>query len=187
MVIAIIISILTVLFMAFTIVLWIVGGELFFMAPNYNKIDRYLSKNIDTLSHVSEYLLEMDYDTITIHRLPMHEDEKYNLSMNISKNGFYDDGSRKTNSETIPIPNEILNNIINLYERGVSHISCSRNFVGFTLWEFMDDIRGIEYSRSGKKPDGVQLIEIKQLSIPNWYYYIHNFEKWKTQNPHLFP
>lgn len=40
----IIVSIVVALFIAFTIVSWMFEGELFFMAPSYNKMDRYLKE-----------------------------------------------------------------------------------------------------------------------------------------------
>jgi hypothetical protein len=54
------------------------------------------------------------------------------------------------------------------------------------MWSIMDESRGIIYSRTGKAPGGEQLIEVKQLSIETWYYYVHNYEKAKERNPELF-
>lgn len=54
------------------------------------------------------------------------------------------------------------------------------------MWSTMDESRGIIYSKTEKAPDEEQLINVKQLSQENWYYYVHNYEKAKAQNPELF-
>jgi len=182
----IIISIVVVIFIAFTIFLWIFTGELFFMAPSSNKMDRFLKTNIDKLSYVADALFDLDYEGVTIHRLPQRVGDKYNLTMEVIRYKFYEDGSRGTDIETIPITGELLDHIVALYESGVRVISCGRDSVGFSVWAFMGEIRGIKYTKNGKIPDGEQLIDVMQLSKENWYYYIHNYEKAKVRNPELF-
>ena len=51
------------------------------------------------------------------------------------------------------------------------------NSIDFTMWTTMSESRGIIYSRTGQKPDEGQLIELRQLSKENWYYYVHNIKK----------
>ena len=174
--VAIVVSIVAVIFFAVTIMGYTVGGELFFMAPSHKKIDRFLKTNFTELSYVADALLELDYDSISISKEPLREDDKY--KMRVSREYLV--------YETVPIPDELVGHIQNLYESGVRVISCGRDIVGFSVWAFMDEIRGIKYTRTGEKPDGEQLIEVRQLSKENWYYYKDNFEKWKARNPDLF-
>jgi len=174
----IVVSVIAVVFMAFTVVGWLWSGEFFFLAPSYSKMDRYLKANIDELSYVADALFELDYDSITIHRNPRRVEDKYDTTMQVSREYLV--------YETIPIPDELLDHIVALYESGVRYISCGHDSVGFSIWAFMGDIRGIIYSRTGEKPDGGHIIEVRQLSKENWYYYVDNFEKWKARNPELF-
>lgn len=172
-----------ILFIAFTIVLWTVRGDLFFIgynkffiAPGCNKTDRFLKTNIEQLSYVASELSEMDYDSITIRNESIREEDGYSMRVK-RENLVY---------ETIPVPNELINHIEALYESGIQDISCGCDFVNFTMWSTMDESRGIIYSGTGTKPNGEQLIEVSQLSKDNWYYYVHNYEKAKEQNPERF-
>ena len=173
--IIIIVSIVVVIFIAITVLFWMLGGELFFMAPGYNKMDKYMRANIDELSYVADALFELDYDSIVIRKEPLREEDKYN--MRVSREYLV--------YETVPIPNELVGHVKNLYESGIKVISCGRDFIGFSVWTFMDEIRDITYSKTGKKPDGNQLIEVRELSKENWYYCVDNFEKAKVRNPEL--
>ena len=171
--VAIVILIFAIIY--FVIPVLIIGGFIT-PAPSYNKLDRYLKENIDELSYVADTLWELGYDSIEIRKNPLREEDKYN--MRVSREYLV--------YETVPIPDELVDYIKNLYESGVEVISYGRDSVDFTMWSSMDESRGIIYSRNGKKPDGEQLIEVKQVSIENWYYYVHNFEKAKARNPELF-
>jgi len=179
--IAVAVVILIFAIICFVIPVLILGG---FMppAPNYTKVDKYLKANIDTLSYVADALFELDYDSISIRENSQLREEEKN-SMKVSREYLV--------YETIPIPDELLGHIEALHKSGISVISCGRDSIGFTMWSSMDESRGIIYSRTGEKADDiiredVQLIEVKQLSEENWYYYVHNFEKAKARNPHLF-
>ncbi len=172
-------SIMGVLFIAFLIVSWTVRGNLFFIgynkffiAPSFNKSDRFLKDNINELSYVASKLSKMDYDSITIIR----GEDGYSMKVK-HENLIY---------ETIPVPNELINNLDTLYQNGIQDISCGCDSVNFTMWSTMDESRGIIYSDTGTKPNGEQLIEVIQLSKANWYYYVHNFEKAKEKHPERF-
>jgi hypothetical protein len=103
------------------------------------------------------------------------EEDKYN--MKVGKDKVY---------ETIPIPNDLVGHIENLYKNGVLIISYGRDSVDFTMWSTMSEGRGIEYSKTGETPDVWAAIEVRPLSKENWYFYVSNFEKAKERNPHLF-
>ena len=159
--------------------LWTVRGDLlfigynkFYIAPNYNKTDRFLKTNIKELSYVAGELCEMDYDYIKIIR---------------SEDGYIMKAKRENIVyKTMPITNELIKHIEPLYENGIQDISCGRDSVNFTMWSTMDESRGIIYSDTGTKPNGEQLIEVRQLSKANWYYYVHNYEKAKELTPDRF-
>ena len=175
-------SIIAILFIAFIIVLWSVRGDLFFIgynkffiAPSCNKAEKFLKTNIKELSYVASELSKMDYDSITIRNKSIHGEDGY--SMRVKHEYAY---------ETISVPNELINHIEALYEIGIQDISYGQDFVNFTMWSTMDESRGIIYSGTGTKPNGEQLIEVSQLSNANWYYYVHNYEKAKEQNPEKF-
>lgn len=174
-IIIITISIIATLFIASTIVLWKYEGEIFFMAPSYNKVNSFLKTNIDELFYVTSELFEMDYDSITIRKESVRGEDKYSMKVSREYLAY----------ETTPIPSELINHIEALYESGVEVISCSHNSVNFSMWSTMDESRGIIYSST--EPNGEQLIEVKQLSKDNWYYYVHNYEKAKARNPEEFP
>ncbi|QSX04824.1 hypothetical protein JYG23_08910 [Sedimentibacter sp. zth1] len=169
------VSIVVLIVIAIIVLLVIYEGGFFLLAPSYNKMDKFLKSNIAELSYVADVLSELDYDAIVIQKDPLHEEDKYNMTVNIGM--VY---------ETISIPNELVSHIEILYKSGVDVIASSRDSINFTMWSIMDESRGIIYSRIGEKPDGEQLIEVKQLSKRNWFYYVHNFEKAKVRNPHLF-
>jgi len=184
MIIGLIVGIVSTLVIVFIILVGIAEGGFSFMAPGYNTMDNYLKKNIDVLSHVSDVLFELDYDSVDIRKVALSDEDKCNMV--VVKRDLFEDGSSGINRETISVPDELLDPIDYLFNNGVSVISCGRDSVGFSMWSTMSESRGIQYSRTGGKPDGEQLIEVKQLSKENWYYYVHNFEKWKAQNPELF-
>lgn len=172
-----VISVVVVVIIAFITVSRIYNGDFFFLAPGYSKMDRHLKANINELSHVVDALSELDYDSIEIRKPLSREEEKD--SMIVRTKNFFQDGSFNFDCDTIPIPDELLGSVEILYKSGVQVISCGRNSVDFTMWSVMDESRGIIYSRTGKKPDGEQLTEVRQLSKENWYYYVHNLKKRK--------
>ena len=173
------ISTITIVIIAFITLLEIYNGGFFFLAPSYNKTDKYLKEHFDKLSCVAEALSELDYDTIEIRKMPLREEEKY--SMKVRTKQFHQDGSYSFDSDTIPIPGELVSYIETLYKSGIEIISCGDNFVDFTMWIIMEESRGIIYSRTEEKPDNEQLIKVRQLSKENWYYYVHNYEKAKAR------
>ena len=169
---------------AMIILLWFAEGGFFFLAPSYGKMDRFLKSNIDELSYVTDALSELDYDSIDIRKIPLREEDKSNMVVTTKK--YYQDGSYAIESATIPIPDELIGHIEALYENGVLVITCERNSVDFSLWSIIDESRGIIYSRTGEQPNGIELIDVRQLSTEDWYYYVHNYEKAKARNPQLF-
>lgn len=173
------ISIITSIFITFTIVSGIIWGDFLpaiFTAPRYNKVDKFLKTNIGELSYVTEALLKMEYNTITIRKTSTLEADKY--SMKVSREYLV--------YETVPVPDELISHVEALYKSGVIAISSGSHSVTFSIWSNMYESRGIIYSDNGTKPDSEQLIEVRQLSENNWYYYVHNYEKAKKQNPERF-
>ena len=145
------------------------------MAPSYNKMDRFLTENIEELSYVADALSGLDYDAIVIRKNPHRSEDKYSMTVNVGM--IY---------ETVPIPDELVVHIKKLFEIGVSIVSYNGNSVDFTTWNTMSESRGIKYTRTGSLPEVWAAVEIKQLSKENWYYYVSNFEKARARNPHLF-
>ena len=181
--ILIIIIIIVIILIAFFILLWTVRGDLLFIgynkflkAPSYNRTDRFLKTNNDELSVVAFELSKMDYNHITIRDKSILGEDEYCMEV-------YPEESVK---ETLSVPIELNDYIEMLFKNGIQVISCGHDYVNFTLWSTMDESRGIIYSSIGTKPEGEQLIVAKQLSKDHWYYYVHNYEKAKEQNPELF-
>ena len=170
-----IVSIIAVLIIAVLAFLEIVWGGFIFLVPSYNKINTSLKANIDELSYVADVLYELEYDTIVIRKFPPLDEDKYNM-----------DVSNGSDREIVPIPDELLNHVEALYKSGIRVISSGRDSVEFTMWYSLSESRGMIYSRTGEKPDENQLIEVRQLSKKDWYYYVSNFEKAKARNPQLF-
>jgi len=171
-----IVAIVVLIFIVLLIVSRIYEGDFFFLAPSYRKVDRFTIANINELSYVANALSELDYDSIVIRKEPLDEKGKYNMTVSHEYLVY----------ETISIPSELVGHIQNLYENGVEVISCGNDSVNFTIWSIMDESRGIIFTKSGKKPDGEQLYEVRELSTENWYYYVHNYEKAKEKNPGIF-
>ncbi len=180
----IILSIIAALLTAFLFVLWTVRGDIlsiglnkFFISPNYNKTDSFLKTNIEELSYVAEKLSEMDYETVKIQGYNFEED---GYSMKVY--------TFPSSRDTVSVPHDLIVPIKALFENGIISISCSceNDYVNFTLWSIKEESRGMIYSGDERKPDSVQLIEVRQLSEPNWYYYVHNYEKAKVLNPEKF-
>jgi len=185
MIIGIIIGVVSTLIIVFTIMYGIWEGGFSFLAPSYGTIDRYLMDNIDIFSQISNDLINLDYDTVVIRKDFPYEEDKYNMV--VSKDMVFEDGSSAINRKTIPIPDDLLDQIEHLYNSGVSVISCGdSDHIEFCMWSNRSESRGIKYSKTGEKPDGDQLIEVKQLSEENWYFYVYNYEKTKARNPELF-
>jgi len=157
----------------------VVEGGLVFMAPGYRRMDRYLKANINELTYVIDALFELDYESIIIRSIPQHVEDKYNMTMQVSREYL--------SYETIPIPDDLIGHIESLYKSGVRVISCGCDSVSFSMWSTMSESRGISFSRSELSlDDDSNIIEVKHLSKENWYYYVDNFEKWKAQHPELF-
>ena len=175
-------SVIALLLIVFAIVLWTVGGNLFFVgynkffiAPNLNKAHDFFNDNAKELTYVAKELLETDYSRITVQSEGTNGENRYSMRVK-GENSVY---------ETIPVPDKLIGNVAILYERGIRDISYSGDYVNFTLWSTMDESRGIIYSVTGVKPEGEQLIEVRRLK-DNWYYYVHNYEKAKERYPEKF-
>ena len=175
-------SVIALLFIVFAIVLWTVGGNLFFVgynklfiAPNLNKAHDFFNDNAKELTYVAKELLETDYSRITVQNEWANGENRYSMRVK-GENSVY---------ETIPVPDKLIGNVAILYERGIRDISYSGDYVNFTLWSTMDESSGIIYSVTGVKPEGEQLIEVRRLK-DNWYYYVHNYEKAKERYPEKF-
>jgi hypothetical protein len=158
----------------FVVILEIYGGFSLF-APGYGATDRFLRDNIDILSHADGLLSELGYDFVTIRNVAFLEEDGYN--MEIRKDNIY---------ETIPIPDELLDTIEELHNKKIKNISYGRDSTDFTMWSFIDGGRGLIFSRTGEAPDIWAPIDMRELSMENWYYYASDFEKWKEQNPQLY-
>ena len=180
----IIVSVFAVISISFILVLGFFEGGFFFLAPRYSKTDRYLKANIDKLTFVANALSELDYDFIELRKNPLREEEEYSMYVRTDK--FYNGLPSGFDSDIISIPCELASHIAILFESGISVISHSRNSIHFSMWSTMSESRGMIFSRTGEKPDGEQLIEVRQLSIEDWYYFVNNFEKARERNPHLF-
>jgi hypothetical protein len=181
-IIIIVLSMVTMLFIVFVIGLGHYHGNFFFfLPPSYDKMDRFLKSNIDELSYVTDAIFELhselDCDSISIYSVPRRKEDKYDTTMRV-RTGL--------TSENIPIPDELFGHLEKLDGSGVGVISCGRDSVGFSIWSTMDESRGMQYSRTGEKPNSEQLIGVRELSKENWYYYVHNYEKSKERSPHLF-
>ena len=156
-----------------------IGSDSFLTAPGYNRTDRFLKANYDELSYVADELSKMGYEYVSIDiESIMRGFEDYNMEVRL---GYM-------NYDTVPIPEELINHINILYEKGVQRIGCGEHVVNFTIWRVLlsDETRGIYYSIDGTAPYGEQLIELKPLSKANWYFYVHNYEKAKILHPERF-
>jgi len=180
----VIVSVLIVVTIAIILAIGFFEGGFFFMAPSYSRTNRHLIANFDELIFVANALSELDYDFIEFRKDPLRGEEGY--SMYVRTNQFNNGFPSGFVSDIIPVPNELEGHVAILFESGVSVISHSRNTIQFSMWSTMSESRGMILSRTGDKPDGEQLIEVRQLSIENWYYYVNNFEKARARNPHLF-
>lgn len=182
-VIIIIISIILMLFMICFFMLWnfkgylvFIGLNKFLIAPSYSKTNKFFENNINELTYVTSELLEMEYDKIKMEKEINNEDDRNYMEVKYNDSTY----------ETIPVPENLIVQVEKLYENGVLKISCGEGYVSFLIWSIMDESRGIIYSDTGEKPDSEQLIEVKQLSNDNWFYYVHNYEKAKERNPERF-
>ena len=182
-IIIIIMSIIWTLFIICFFMLWnfkgylvFIGLNKFLIAPSYSKTNRFFENNINELTYVTGELLEMEYDNITMRKEFNNEDDRNYMEVKCKDSTY----------ETIPVPENLIVQIEKLYENGVLKISCGEEYVSFSIWSIMDESRGIIYSDTGEKPDSEQLIEVKQLSNENWFYYVHNYEKAKKRNPERF-
>ncbi len=183
----IIVPIILILYMVYPCLPWIytiiyLNKAVF--PPSYNKADKYLEANIEELSYVADKLLEMDYDNISVS--DSYTSKKEGYSMEVWRKNDPDDESIPIPDE-IDVPDELLDHIKVLYEGKVQDITCCHDsdgfYVVFTLWDTMYESRYISY---GANPDSEQVIEVRQLSKDNWYYYVHNYEKAKEMYPERF-
>ncbi len=163
--------------------LFYIGENRFLIAPSYDKADSLLNNNYKELSYVFDELSDLDYDSVSISEL-LFVDGAWK---NNDENKMFMEVERKSENyeDAIPVPDELCAHIIALHKKGVRDISWSKKSARLTIWNTMSESRGIVYSESGA-PDGEQLVEVKQLSIDNWYYYVHNYEKAKEMYPERF-
>ena len=157
--------------------LGMLAGGMIPFAPTYDRVDRALRANVDDLTFVVEALFEIDHNSVEIRINPftLPEEEKYSMS--------FSDGLGR---ESMPIPVEMLEPIERLHKSGILVILRGRDSARFSLWSSLSESRGMIYSRTGETPWSPQLIEVRQLSEENWYFYVNNFEKARARNPHLF-
>ena len=181
-IVSIIIGIVFMIYIACIVVVVNATGGFPLLAPSYVTIEIYLQKNIYVLSYVADNLLDLNYGGIEIRKVLYQDEDKNNMRVWKQEND-----SIRANSETVPIPDDLKKPIEYLLKTGVNVISSrSHNTIGFTLWSSMNESRGIKYSRTGEEPSREQIIVLRRLSQEGWYYYVHNYEKWKAQNPQLF-
>lgn len=171
-----------ILLLIFIFLLCVAGGDIFsiglnrFLPPSYSKTEKFLNDNINELSFVTDELSKMNYERIKITNTYGYGEEVCNMEVKHKDSNFL----------TVPIPKELISSIEALFKVGIQNISFSGNYVKFTMWQNINESRGIFYSYAGTNPNGEQLIEVRKLVEDNWYYYVHNYEKSKELNPEKF-
>ena len=85
------------------------------------------------------------------------------------------------------IDNEyVLGALNHLFQDGYGIISKSNDNIIFLIWSTRNHGRGIVYSIYGNTPtesDGLDfLIRIEPLSEEGWYFYVENFNVWRSRN-----
>ena len=88
--------------------------------------------------------------------------------------------------EYVAICNDaVLRALHRLKEQGYENIVKNGNTIEFELWSGIRDIScGIAFVAEGTGADIQFLTEIKHLEQKEWYYYITDYEQWRTNRPH---
>ena len=181
--IIILVIILIMMILGYGLIRWIMPilylGGIFPPAPSYKQMDRYLTENIQELSCIAEYLSQFDYDNISIRK-----DNVVSKTMSAYSIEYMPDTDIKTGSNHFNLPItevKVLDAIEKLFEHGFDYIGKDRNeYLDFSKWSALDRGKGIAYSLNGYAPVNLYaVIDLKSLSIENWYYYESNYDKWK--------
>jgi hypothetical protein len=88
--------------------------------------------------------------------------------------------------EYVAICNDaVLRALQHLKEQGYENINKTGNTIEFELWSGIRDIScGIAFVAEGNSADIQFLTEIKHLEQKEWYYYITDYEQWRTNRTH---
>ena len=148
-----------------------------FLSPNVPGIDFMkdeFDKNREDFYLIIEYLLNSDFSDIRIHRSSQ-------LGSGIIEMFVWPEMERIVVSD----PN-VSDAINRLFGQGYRSINKSGNGISFLRWTTLDAGRGIVFSIDGSSPtqaDGLQfLIEIQPLSEDGWYFYVDDFNVWRSRN-----
>ena len=124
-------------------------------------------ENREALVLVRDYLAELEFESVLI------------------GSDHINDGVISIRGEHIAIESEdVLGALTYLFDRGFQVIIRRSDIIRFQKWSTLDHGRGIAYSIDGRIPDenGIQhLTEIESLSEEGWYFYIADFNVWRTR------
>ena len=138
--------------------------------PDYEKVEKYYEENISDLELVSTRLLEMEYDNVVF-----DETDDGSIMFDFTINNRWD--------RSLCDDLELSKSIERLYHNNISPIKkYNGKFIIFICQSSMTETRGIVYSGSGELPNLEGIIELKELSNSNWYYYVNSYEKWQMLN-----
>lgn len=168
--IIVIVSLLVLLIYMFPKIIGVLQiGGIIPISPNYSQMEEYFNESYDNLVQVAKSLGEMDYDYIAIREVD-DSNVMYTSNSDVQKEVTISDES-------------LIRNIETLYSKDFDAIFMYHNqYIEFCRWSSLSTSKGIVYSLNDDTPQVEWAIEIRPLSVPNWFYYESSYEEWKMVN-----
>lgn len=136
--------------------------------PDVASVEEHFRNNQEDIQTVVDFIINLEYSSISIDTA---------------------DGTMLADLETVEIEDEDVNNAIKrLLGRTLGNSSQyysiyrSLNTIDFSQWSSPQDIGcGVAYSISGEFPPIIQYCtELVPLSEEGWYYYVDDYNAWRT-------
>ena len=144
--------------------------------PDRNTSDVFLHENIDSIVIINNYLISSRFDRININRSSGANPGIYTGTIEMFTGLEYGRVSIE-DDEVIEAIRYLFQYVYSISKRG--------NVIDFLSWSTRNHGRGIVYYIDGNIPGDQEfmwLTEIEPLSIDNWYFYVENFNEWRTRN-----
>ena len=135
--------------------------------PSFRYVSNCFERDKEDLILVAEHLLRSESTTFFV---VDYIDENWEIALaELERVEIWDDS--------------LLNALQGLKEKGYKYISMNDNSVEFNLWSGIRDIScGIVFAAQGTKISVSHVTEIKNIEQSGWYYYIADYNKWRTEH-----
>lgn len=136
--------------------------------PSYTEIEEIFLENQEDFSVIAQYLCDTNYELAQI---------------------LNNDGTMYADLKDVDIDNDgIISAIERLFDAGCNRIAMRKpnNEIEFLLWKCSQEKRcGVAYSIYGGEPQVQFMTECEAFEEQGWYYYVADYNLWRTTNGSL--